>query len=93
MEHLLKLNCAYSNLELNVSVLPSTSVPFTLIYTHDGASAKFSTNSQETDFTVHFYNDLPVCVTNKMQRWQFTIRQTADNDRFNIKNSVSAGAD
>jgi hypothetical protein len=24
-----------------------------LIYTHDGASAKFSTNSQETDYSVH----------------------------------------
>ncbi len=25
------------------------------IYTHDGASAKFSTNSEETDYSVHCY--------------------------------------
>ncbi len=46
MAHLLKLKCARS--PLNLRILPSTSVPF---YTHDGASAKFSTNSHETDYS------------------------------------------
>jgi hypothetical protein len=32
--------------------LSSTSVPFTVQYTHDGASAKFSTNSNETGYSV-----------------------------------------
>jgi hypothetical protein len=39
MGHLLKLKCAHS---------PFNKCPF---YTHDGASAKFSTNSYETDYS------------------------------------------
>jgi hypothetical protein len=45
MEHLLKLKCAHS--PLNLRILSSTSVP----YTHDDASAKFSTNSHKTDYS------------------------------------------
>jgi hypothetical protein len=45
MGHLLKPNCAHS--PLNLGNLSSTCVPFTL-----GASAKFSTNSQEMDYSV-----------------------------------------
>jgi hypothetical protein len=44
MGHLLKLKCAHS--PLNLRILSALSVPFT---THDGASAKISTNSHETD--------------------------------------------
>jgi hypothetical protein len=50
MGHLLKLKCVDSR--MNVPILASTSVPFR--YTHDGASAKFSTNSQGTDYSVGF---------------------------------------
>jgi hypothetical protein len=46
MGHLLELKCAHS--PLNLRILSSISVPFT----HDGASAKFSTNSHETDYSV-----------------------------------------
>ncbi len=45
MWHLLKLKCEYS--PLNLRILSST---ICSIYTHDGASAKFRTNSQETDY-------------------------------------------
>ncbi len=44
MGHLLKIKCVDSR--VNVHILASTKG---LIYTHDGASAKFSTNSHETD--------------------------------------------
>ncbi len=44
MRHLLKIKFVDSR--VNTHILASTSVP---IYTHDGASAKFSTNSHETD--------------------------------------------
>ncbi len=46
MGHFLKLKCAHSL--LNLHVLSSTRP----IYTHDGASAKFSTKSHETDYNV-----------------------------------------
>ncbi len=45
MGHLLKIKCLDSR--VNVHVLISTS-----IFTHDGAGAKFSTNSHETDNSV-----------------------------------------
>ncbi len=48
MEHLLKIKCVDSR--LNVHILDSTSVPFTL--THDDESATFITNSHETDNSV-----------------------------------------
>jgi hypothetical protein len=44
MRHLLKIKFVDSR--VNTHILASTSVP---IYTHDSASAKFSTNSHETD--------------------------------------------
>jgi hypothetical protein len=46
MGHLLKIKCVGSR--VNVNILASTSVPF------DGASAKFSTNSQEMDNSVPY---------------------------------------
>ncbi len=49
MGHLLKIKCEDSR--VNMHILASTSVLF-IIYTHDGASAKFSTNSHETDNSV-----------------------------------------
>jgi hypothetical protein len=48
MGHKLKMKCVDSR--VNVHSLSSTGVPFT--YTDDGASAKFSANSQETDNSV-----------------------------------------
>jgi hypothetical protein len=45
MGHLLEIKCVDSR--VNVHILASTSVSFTL--TIDGASAKYSTNSHETN--------------------------------------------
>jgi hypothetical protein len=36
---------------LNQRILSLTSAPYTVLYTHDGASAKFSTNSHGTDYS------------------------------------------
>jgi hypothetical protein len=47
MVHLLKIKCVDSR--VNVRILASTNVPFTLT---DGASAKFLTNSRETDNSI-----------------------------------------
>jgi hypothetical protein len=47
MGHLLKIKCVDS--KVNTHILASTKPP---IYTHDGASAKFSTNSHKTDNSV-----------------------------------------
>ncbi len=49
MGHSLKLKCSHS--PLNLRILSSTCVPFTLT-SHDGASVKFGTNSHETDYSV-----------------------------------------
>ncbi len=54
MGHLLKIKCVDS--KVNVRILASTGVPFTLT-TRDGASAKFSTNSHETDNSVGYVID------------------------------------
>jgi hypothetical protein len=56
----LKIKCVDSR--VNVHILASTSVPFS-IYTYDGASAKFCTSSQETD------NSLEICVPSTVQRY------------------------
>jgi hypothetical protein len=53
MGHFLKIKCVDSR--VNVHILASTSVDKCTIYTHDGASAKFSTNLNETDYSVCFY--------------------------------------
>jgi hypothetical protein len=46
MGHLLKIKCVDSR--VNVNILDSTSVPFTLMTVQN---AKFSTNSHETDYS------------------------------------------
>jgi hypothetical protein len=46
MGHLLKIKCLVSR--VNVHIIASTSVPFTLT-SHNEASAKLNTNSLETD--------------------------------------------
>ncbi len=42
------LEIKYVDSRVNVHILDSTSVPF---YNHDGANAKCSTNSHETDYS------------------------------------------
>jgi hypothetical protein len=51
MGHLLKIKCADSR--VNVNILYSRRVPF--IHSHDGASAKCTTNSHETDYSVFMF--------------------------------------
>ncbi len=50
MGHLLKIKCVESR--VNVHILVSTSV---FIYTHGGASAKFSINSHATDYSAGIF--------------------------------------
>ncbi len=62
--HLLKLKC--SHLPLNLRILSSASVPFTLT---TGASAKFSTNSQETDYYVACECCSSFAIVDPLARW------------------------
>jgi hypothetical protein len=48
MGHVLKIKCVDSRVIVNVHILASKSVPLTLTT----VSAKFSTNSHETDYSV-----------------------------------------